>query len=167
MHVGQLGRVVDSIKTSVSRIQTGTGSRLQHSTALCLAQLWLFRCIKTAMSQNQPSGGHEHASPIPVDPEFIRRNPDVDSALGDCDVSIHHEPSLHGSVLQFREIHGRTFHNFGSAEYWGPNDNAQNDSLDLHHQMLLLLHEGKLFRAPVVNPQAILDVGTGTGLWAM
>ena len=26
MHVGQLGRVVDSIKTSVPRIQTGTGS---------------------------------------------------------------------------------------------------------------------------------------------
>ncbi|KAK0649288.1 S-adenosyl-L-methionine-dependent methyltransferase [Cercophora newfieldiana] len=119
------------------------------------------------MAQNPPNGDHEPAAPIPVDPEFIRHNDD-DSALGDCDIaSLHAEPSLHGSVLQFREIHGRTYHNFGSTEYWGPNDNDQNDGLDLHHQALLILNDGKLFRSPLENPQAILDVGTGTGLWAV
>jgi len=41
------------------------------------------------------------------------------------------------------------------------------DGLELHHQMLLLVQDGKLFRAPVANPQAILDVGTGTGAWAV
>lgn len=27
--------------------------------------------------------------------------------------------------------------------------------------------EGKLHLAPLLNPQNILDVGTGTGVWAM
>ncbi|KAK0611407.1 S-adenosyl-L-methionine-dependent methyltransferase [Immersiella caudata] len=119
------------------------------------------------MAQNPPNADHEQAVPIPVDPEFIRHDTEADSALGDCDVSIHPEPSLHGSALQYREIHGRTYHNFGNTEYWGPNDNAQNDGLDLHHQAVLLLNDGKHFRSPVENPQAILDVGTGTGVWAV
>jgi ubiquinone/menaquinone biosynthesis C-methylase UbiE len=33
--------------------------------------------------------------------------------------------------------------------------------------MLCLAHDNKLFLAPVENPQKVLDVGTGTGIWAM
>ncbi|KAF3141477.1 hypothetical protein TWF594_006032 [Orbilia oligospora] len=35
-----------------------------------------------------------------------------------------------------------------------------------HHVFLLRLR-GKLFLAPIENPQKILDVGTGTGIWAI
>jgi len=35
------------------------------------------------------------------------------------------------------------------------------------HQMLLVLKQGKLFHAPVANPRQVLDVGTGTGIWAI
>ena len=36
------------------------------------------------------------------------------------------------------------------------------------HHMLTMLLDGKLFLAPVgSNPQQVLDVGTGTGIWAM
>lgn len=31
----------------------------------------------------------------------------------------------------------------------------------------LLLFKGELFKAPVKNPQKILDLGTGTGVWAI
>jgi len=33
--------------------------------------------------------------------------------------------------------------------------------------MMFLLHEGRLFLSPLENPQEVLDVGTGTGIWAM
>lgn len=36
----------------------------------------------------------------------------------------------------------------------------------MHHLWLLTLHD-KLFLAPIVNPKRILDVGSGTGLWAV
>lgn len=35
----------------------------------------------------------------------------------------------------------------------------------MHHMYLVLL-EGRLTLAPIENPKWVLDVGTGTGLWA-
>lgn len=35
------------------------------------------------------------------------------------------------------------------------------------HHLWLLTFEDKLFLAPIENPEMILDVGTGTGLWAV
>jgi methylase of polypeptide subunit release factors len=32
---------------------------------------------------------------------------------------------------------------------------------------MLMLLEGNLYRPPLRNPQRILDVGTGTGIWAI
>jgi ubiquinone/menaquinone biosynthesis C-methylase UbiE len=39
--------------------------------------------------------------------------------------------------------------------------------MDLHHELLLRLLNGELHTAPLKNPQRILDVGTGTGIWAI
>ena len=39
--------------------------------------------------------------------------------------------------------------------------------MDLAYHGLLQLFEGKPFFAPVKNPQRIVDIGTGTGLWAL
>jgi len=40
-------------------------------------------------------------------------------------------------------------------------------SLDLHHAVMSLLLDGKLHLAPLDAPQRILDIGTGTGIWAI
>ena len=62
-----------------------------------------------------------------------------------------------------------------------PNDEVEQHRLDLvHHAWGILLddkrlgvddNEGgnkdRLFKAPLVNPQRILDIGTGTGIWAI
>jgi len=37
----------------------------------------------------------------------------------------------------------------------------------MHHEILLQMMEGKLHLAPLEDPQWILDVGTGTGIWAI
>ncbi|KAB8205482.1 S-adenosyl-L-methionine-dependent methyltransferase [Aspergillus parasiticus] len=51
-----------------------------------------------------------------------------------------------------------------------PNDEAEQDRLDLVCQTLFqfsVMLNGELFLAPVENPQTILDLGTGTGIWAI
>ncbi|KAK5657475.1 hypothetical protein OQA88_3047 [Cercophora sp. LCS_1] len=105
-------------------------------------------------------------APIEVDAAFVR-NSDADSVHGDGDSVLESTASLTSSIFNYRKVHGRTFQNFKDAEYWGPNDDKQNDALDLHHHMTLLLHDDKLYLAPVENAQSVLDVGTGTGIWAI
>ncbi|PWW72263.1 S-adenosyl-L-methionine-dependent methyltransferase [Tuber magnatum] len=48
-----------------------------------------------------------------------------------------------------------------------PNDEKEQDRLDLIHHMYLIMLDGDLVVAPVENPQGILDIGTGTGIWAI
>lgn len=48
-----------------------------------------------------------------------------------------------------------------------PNDDKEQDRLDLHHEILRLAWSDKLHEAPLDTPQHILDIGTGTGIWAI
>ncbi|GAB1214390.1 hypothetical protein ATERTT37_003552 [Aspergillus terreus] len=48
-----------------------------------------------------------------------------------------------------------------------PNDEQEQDRMDLSHHIYRMLLEGELNRAPVKNPARVLDIGTGTGIWAI
>lgn len=51
-----------------------------------------------------------------------------------------------------------------------PNDEEEQDRLAFMHHLFKLLLGGALYRAPIEQaqtPQRILDVGTGTGIWAI
>ncbi|KAG8167319.1 hypothetical protein KVR01_003008 [Diaporthe batatas] len=93
---------------------------------------------------------------------------DNDSAFGDTASSTD---SITSSILEYRTIHGRTYHsdNVGlNAQYWGSNDEMQNEAMDINHHFLSLCSDNKLYFAPLRdNVQKVLDVGTGTGLWAI
>ncbi len=76
--------------------------------------------------------------------------------------------SLAESIFDYRHIHGRTFQNSKTTEYWGPNDERQNAGLDIAHHFLTMLIGDRLFSAPITEPlHRVLDVGTGTGIWAI
>ena len=49
-----------------------------------------------------------------------------------------------------------------------PNDESELDRLDLTHQMLRICLGNKILLAPIGDkPSKILDIGTGTGIWAI
>lgn len=49
-----------------------------------------------------------------------------------------------------------------------PNDEDEKERLDIIHAMMLEMMGGKLFLAPISrSPRHVLDLGTGTGLWAI
>jgi methylase of polypeptide subunit release factors len=37
----------------------------------------------------------------------------------------------------------------------------------MHHDIFLQLLDGELYEAPIKKPLRIMDVGTGTGIWAI
>jgi SAM-dependent methyltransferase len=56
------------------------------------------------------------------------------------------------------------------GKYAYPNDEPENDRLDLQHHVFSLTLQGKLFAAPIPKEHTfnrVLDVGTGTGIWAI
>ncbi|KAH8691983.1 S-adenosyl-L-methionine-dependent methyltransferase [Talaromyces proteolyticus] len=64
--------------------------------------------------------------------------------------------------------HGRRYQCFKNGRYPIPNDDNEQDREDMKHAMMLELMDGELFHAPIGDsPQNILDIGTGTGIWAI
>jgi len=91
---------------------------------------------------------------------------DLDSTLG-ADASLR-STSLTASIYAYRYENGRRYHAYRDGKYLLPNDEAEQDRLDLNHHVYTLILGGQLFRAPISsNPQRVLDIGTGTGAWAI
>ncbi|KAM0247562.1 hypothetical protein ACHAP5_004013 [Fusarium lateritium] len=94
---------------------------------------------------------------------------DIDSALGSDAASFLYPESVTASILEYRTIQGRTYHSDRHAtEYFTPNDEQQLQSVDISHHYLTVLLDNNLFLAPISpHVQNVLDVGTGSGIWAM
>ncbi|KAJ4299105.1 hypothetical protein N0V90_004349 [Kalmusia sp. IMI 367209] len=53
------------------------------------------------------------------------------------------------------------------VKYLFPDDEQEQDRLDVKYAAIHLTYGNKLCFAPLQNPQQALDVGTGTGIWAI
>ena len=100
---------------------------------------------------------------IEADPDFFDTS---DSTLGD-DVS-RYTASLTSSIERYPVENGRRYHAFKDGSYVMPNDDTELDRLDLMHQLIRITMRNQLHFAPIGegNPK-VLDVGTGTGIWAI
>ncbi|KAF4446728.1 hypothetical protein F53441_9661 [Fusarium austroafricanum] len=73
---------------------------------------------------------------------------------------------LDGSPLQ--ADNGRRYHAFREGAYLVPNDDDEQDRMDLGHHIYRLVLGGELYLAPIGDKaNRVLDLGTGTGIWAI
>ncbi|KAG5914396.1 hypothetical protein E4U61_005811 [Claviceps capensis] len=76
--------------------------------------------------------------------------------------------SLASSIYSTIHESGRRYAVFGDVRYPLPIDETEQSRGDMKHAMFMLLMQNKLFFSPIGNyPQKILDIGTGTGIWAV
>lgn len=100
----------------------------------------------------------------PVEADDINDN---DSTLGDEDDSLS-TASITSSIMAYRHENGRTYHAYKDGKYLGPNDEPEQDRLDLQHHLFTLTFSGRLHVCPLpTQVHRVLDVGTGTGIWAI
>lgn len=97
---------------------------------------------------------------VAVDPDL-----DTDSAYGDENAS--YTTSLKSSAFNYRYELGRRYHSFREGRHFLPNDEQEQDRMDLLHSQMMLLLDNNLYFAPINRPQRVLDIGTGTGIWAI
>ncbi|OIW22902.1 S-adenosyl-L-methionine-dependent methyltransferase [Coniochaeta ligniaria NRRL 30616] len=84
--------------------------------------------------------------------------------------------SVTSSITNYVYENGRRYHAYRSGQYVLPNDEAEQERLDLQHHIWRLLLQGALYSAPLKIPALgepgaadfrILDLGCGTGIWAI
>ena len=112
---------------------------------------------------NQPDDDHEPLT------EFVPQDNDGDSVhdsavgLDDDDSST---ASPRSSVYNFPIHHGREYNAFRPDTYFAPSDEDEQVRMDVQHGATMRATGYKLFHAPI-HPEKILDLGTGTGIWAV
>lgn len=127
--------------------------------------------------------GHPLLQPVPSSPHLSQSSAasvasdqeiEVDDTYEDGDSAYDSgslqsdTTSLLSQITKYRYENNRRYHSYKDGEYWGPNDEQQNNQLDIAHHLFLMTLGDRLFLAPIGdNPQNVLDVGTGTGIWAM
>ncbi|CCX09307.1 S-adenosyl-L-methionine-dependent methyltransferase [Pyronema domesticum] len=102
---------------------------------------------------------------LEVDPTILAKPEDDAYASSGYDTST---ASLSSSIYQYVFENGRRYHSYyGTDKYLLPIDEKEQDRLDLHHEIMRLIWHKELHEAPLHQPHRILDIGTGTGIWAV
>ena len=109
-------------------------------------------------------------APAPLEVDDLTPDSDADSVFGGSNSPS--TSSISSSIFQYRSENGRTYHAYKDGKYVMPNDEREQERLDLQHHLFLLSFENKLYLSPAGRDgrpplRNVLDIGTGTGIWAV
>ncbi|KAH9231555.1 hypothetical protein K456DRAFT_1751397 [Colletotrichum gloeosporioides 23] len=126
----------------------------------------------TGPPRHAPSGpsipvGNEQDEQEELVPDDVAQDAETGSSTGDQLSS--YTASLTSSVVDYPIENGRRYHAFRSGSYFMPNDENEMERLDFAHNLTTMVLGDKLYVAPIVeeNVYKVLDIGTGTGIWAI
>lgn len=108
------------------------------------------------MSEDATTIAHLHAG-----------NRDADSAFGDDGLLSESDDSVTSEAKHYVKESKRSYHaEWARGRYLLPNDEQEQERLAVQHQLLLITNV--LHKAPLpIGVHRVLDVGTGTGEWAI
>ncbi|KAJ0122913.1 methyltransferase [Diaporthe amygdali] len=100
---------------------------------------------------------------IIVDEDELESDPGYES-----DRASFASTSLSSSARDYLFENGRRYHRFREGRYNFPNDEAEQDREDMKHACVKMLCQ-QLYFAPLDDRKVhnVLDIGTGTGIWAI
>ncbi|KAL2195340.1 S-adenosyl-L-methionine-dependent methyltransferase [Corynascus similis CBS 632.67] len=142
--------------------------------------------------EQEPEAQEPLPVPLQVDHDLLGEDSgddrsDADSAYGSLAGSSR-TGSLTSSITNYVYENGRRYHAYRSGQYVLPNDEDEQERLDLQHHIWRLLLRGALYTAPLDIPGPaegstsgfsnsgdggkgnnfrVLDLGCGTGIWAI
>ncbi|KAL8928918.1 MAG: hypothetical protein Q9172_000670, partial [Xanthocarpia lactea] len=112
------------------------------------------------------AGNDDPTKPMAFSPPASLLEPDDRSNQDDYPSDLD-SASISSSILDYEFENGRRYHAYKAGSYPLPNDEQELERIDIKHHVCQLLTGGNLHLAPLENPKRILDIGTGTGIWAI
>ena len=71
-------------------------------------------------------------------------------------------------IYAHQEENGRRYHAYKQGIYFMPNDDEEQGRMDVQNRAMWLVSGKEILYAPLAEaPQNVLDLGTGTGTWAI
>ncbi|WYZ46579.1 hypothetical protein EsH8_IX_000804 [Colletotrichum jinshuiense] len=109
----------------------------------------------------------QNPAPEPIEAEPLRDDISV-SASSTGESAQSSLSSMRSSIRNHRRENGRTYHTLSDGTYILPNDEMEQERLDLTHHLWDLTWDNQLCVCPKKDgAENVLDIGTGTGVWAM
>ncbi|KAF8859591.1 putative Demethylmenaquinone methyltransferase [Acephala macrosclerotiorum] len=104
---------------------------------------------------------------IDIEEEIVRSRVNAARTLfhqprGDND-TVNSTRSLYDTDVEYQMINGRRY----CGDYYMPNDEDEQTRMEILHGVYYALLSNRLTTVPLSSPSKILDIGTGTGDWAM
>ncbi|TEA10617.1 Secondary metabolism regulator LAE1 [Colletotrichum sidae] len=109
-----------------------------------------------ADEQEEPQG--------PIEPDDANTSNGYESARDDAS-SI--ATSLASSIRDYNFENRRRYHKYNEGQYNFPNDEPEQERENMKHHMIVALCDNELHNAPIKGPRKVVDIGTGTGIWAI
>ncbi|KIX08392.1 uncharacterized protein Z518_03048 [Rhinocladiella mackenziei CBS 650.93] len=133
------------------------------------AQPFTSRCSTATTSEQAPQDVADNQSgTITQEVPMILPDLDITDEAYAESTSTSYVTSIASEISRGILENERLYPQYGQHSYGMPVDEAEMDRMDLQHRKYEMLIGDKHFLAPIGNqPQRILDLATGTGIWAL
>lgn len=119
-------------------------------------------------TDNDATNGISSPPSLGSSPEFLDNAPAIIADNGSVASSENGDTfSIDDTMRDYPVFFGRTYHKYKEGSYPFPNDAQEVERMDKQFWLIKAAQGGRLLMAPVSDPQNVLDVGTGTGTWAI